>query len=64
MKVMINQAVNKIRAAAILGVRPATISDPRWRRRVGLRATKVGGCLRFLESELNELLERGKEKFR
>lgn len=59
-----DQAINKKRAAEILGVKSAAISDPRLRRRVISRATKVGGCLRFLDSELKKNLKGGKEKFR
>ncbi len=49
-------------AASLLAVSPKSLADARWRRRVGLRATRVGRSLRFLESELERLLARGLEQ--
>lgn len=43
-------------AAEILGVSPRSVSDRRWRRRIGLRALRVGGSLRFLETDLMKVL--------
>ncbi len=56
------RALSKERAAEILGQQPSTVGDPRWRRRVGLRATRVGRSLRFIERDLITLLRRGMEK--
>ncbi len=60
---MRDRGVSKFEAASILGVSPKSVEDVRWRRRVGLRATRVGRCLRFRENDLLKLLERGLERF-
>ncbi len=57
------RALSKERAAEILGQQPSTVGDPRWRRRVGLRATRIGRSLRFLERDIQDLLKRGRETF-
>ncbi len=49
-------------AATVLGLRPATLYSKAWRGRVGLRAVKIGGSLRFLERDLYRLLEAGAER--
>ena len=59
---MHDRALTKEEAAARLGQSPRSLADPRWRRRVGLRATRVGRSLRFLESDLVRLLNRGLER--
>ncbi len=59
---MHDRALTKEEAATRLGQSPRSLADPRWRRRVGLRATKVGRNLRFLESDLVKLLNRGLER--
>lgn len=56
-----DRALTKCEAAYVLGVRPTSIGDSRWRKRIGLRATRVGKSLRFLESEVNRVLRRGLE---
>lgn len=56
---MRERALKKAEVALLLGHSVNTIADPRWRRRVGLRATKVGRSLRFLESDIQSLLHRG-----
>jgi hypothetical protein len=56
------QALRKERAAKLIDVSPRTIADPRWRRRVGLRAVRIGGVLRFRRSDLLELLARSLEQ--
>lgn len=61
---MRDRALKKELAAEILGQAVSTLADPRWRRRVGLRATKVGRSLRFLESDIQSLLRRGLEHHR
>lgn len=59
-----NRALTKDEAALILGVSPNSLADSRWRRRVSLRATRVGRSLRFLESDIQSLLLRGLEHHR
>lgn len=49
-------------AAAYLGSSPRTLGDARWRRRVGLPATRVGRRLVFLIRDLDALLSRGRER--
>lgn len=46
----------------VLGVARQTPYDVRWRRRVGLRARRVGRKLRFLEEDVWQLLDRGAER--
>ena len=59
---MVDRGLTKEAAAALLSQSPRSLADPRWRRRVGLRATRVGR-MRFLESEVMKLLRRGLEPF-
>lgn len=49
-------------AAQLLGVSERSLSDRRFRFRLGLTATKVGRCLRFDEAELQKVIERGRER--
>lgn len=58
---MRDRALKKDEAAQLLGHSVSTLADPRWRQRVGLRATRVGRSLRFLESDVQSLLRRGRE---
>ncbi len=44
--------------AAVLRIAPRTLYDRRWRRRVGLRAVKIGHVLRFSSSEIMRFVER------
>lgn len=46
----------------ILKFSTKSLKDPRWRRRIGLRATRIGRSLRFLERDINDLLKRGREE--
>ncbi len=57
-----DRALTKEEAAVVLGHSAKSLADPRWRRRVGLRATRVGSSLRFMESEIRGLLRRGREE--
>ena len=59
----LDRARNRKEAAEILGVSHRTISDYRWRKRIGLRAVRVGGALRFLETDLMKLLHSRPETF-
>jgi len=59
-----DRGLTKDQAAMSLGASPNSLADPRWRRRVGLRATRVGRSLRFLESDVQSLLRRGREHHR
>jgi hypothetical protein len=58
----IDQLFTKELTAQLLSVSPRSIADPRWRRRAGLRAVRVGGVLRFRRSDVVELLARGLEQ--
>lgn len=44
------------------GLSRRTLMDGRWRRRIGLPATKLGRRLVFAIADLDRLLARGKEK--
>jgi excisionase family DNA binding protein len=57
----LDRARNRKEAAEILGISPRTIADHRWRKRIGLRAVRVGGSLRFLETDLMKLLHSRRE---
>ena len=59
---MDDHALNKLEAGKILGQSPKTLADSRWRRRVGLKAIKIGRSLRFLHSDLRRLLSKAQEK--
>ena len=56
-----NLAFNKKQTARILGASPNSVGDSRWRKRVGLPATRIGRSLRFLDRDIQELLKRGRE---
>jgi excisionase family DNA binding protein len=59
----VERAYTSSQAAYVLGVARRTVEDWRWRRRVGLRAVRIGGALRFRESEITRLLDHGMERF-
>ena len=48
--------------ASRLGVKPTSLSDKRYRCRIGLRAVKVGRRIGFEESDVDRLIVRGREK--
>jgi predicted site-specific integrase-resolvase len=50
-------------AAARLGLARKTLLEGRWRRRVKLPCVKIGGRVRFLERDIVDLIERGRERF-
>ncbi|MBI2882645.1 MAG: helix-turn-helix domain-containing protein [Candidatus Methylomirabilis oxyfera] len=50
-------------ASEMLAVSPRSLSDRRFRIRLGLQARRIGGRIVFLESDLLRLLERGREGF-
>jgi hypothetical protein len=60
--VPMDPVLTKEHAAQLLSLSPRSLADPRWRRRAGLRAVRVGGVLRFRHSDLLELLARGLER--
>ena len=60
---MVDRALTKEQAAAILNHSPRTLADPRWRQRVGLMAVRIGRSIRFRERDLLRLLEQGAETF-
>jgi Helix-turn-helix domain len=45
-----------------LGFKDPSVRDKRVRVRLGLPAVKVGGRLMFLESDVERVLRRGREK--
>jgi hypothetical protein len=49
------------RAAGVLTVSPRSLADKRYRIRLGLQARKVGRKLVFVEEDIRQLLERGRE---
>lgn len=49
-------------AAMRLAVSPRSLSDRRFRARIGLAARKVGRKVTFLEADIERLAERGKER--
>ena len=58
-----NLAFNKKQTAGILGASPNSVGDSRWRKRVGLPATRIGRSLRFLERDIQSILKKGRENF-
>ena len=56
-----NRVLTPEALALLLHLAPSTVRDHRWRRKVGLRATHVGGALRFLLEDVEGLLRRGRE---
>lgn len=47
--------------AALLKLKTRTPYDPRWRRRAGLNAVRVGRALRFKAEDVQRLIQRGLE---
>jgi excisionase family DNA binding protein len=47
--------------AAVLRVPTETLRRPWWRRRYGIPAIRIGGRVRFLESDVRAWLEQNKE---
>lgn len=58
---MRERALGVPEASEMLGVKPRSLSDRRFRIRLGLQARRIGGRIVFLESDLLRLLERGRE---
>jgi hypothetical protein len=54
--------LRKERAAEVLDLEVSTLDDARWRQRVGLPIVKIGKSLRFRQSDLEALIERGVQK--
>jgi hypothetical protein len=50
-------------AAKFISISPRSLADRRFRAKLGLPARKVGRKVVFLVSDLERLLERGKERF-
>lgn len=48
-------------SAVLLSISPRSLADKRYRAHLRLAARKVGRRLCFLESDLLDLLERGRE---
>lgn len=55
------QLLSAAHAAELLATTPGVVYNVKWRRRVGLRAVRVGHALRFLVSDLEALIARGVE---
>ncbi len=56
------RAVKVPEAATILGAQPATLYSRAWRARVGLKAIRIGRSLRFRETDLYRLIDKGAER--
>jgi hypothetical protein len=55
--------LSKEETARRLGISPVSLSDKRYRLRIGLPGTKVGRRLGFAEPDVEKLIARGREKF-
>jgi hypothetical protein len=62
MKTELKKALGLTAAASYVGSTSRTLADARWRRRVGLPATRIGRRLMFLTRDLDALLARGRER--
>ena len=51
-------------AADCLGVAQKTLRDARWRARIGLPLTRVGGRVGILEEDIEAILTRGRERLK
>lgn len=60
---MVDRALTPDQAALRLGFHAETLKDPEFRRRVGLPAVRIGRSLRFLESDVLRIIEKGRECF-
>lgn len=49
-------------ASMRLAVSPRSLSDKRYRARIGLAGRKIGRKVAFLEADIERLVERGKER--
>ena len=58
----LDELVDKVEAARLLGVSPRRLNDRAWRARYGLPALRVGGALRFVPRELQRWLEARRER--
>jgi hypothetical protein len=59
---MADRAMDISEAARMIAVAPRSLSDKRFRQRIGLQARRIGKRrIVFLESDLLRLLERGRE---
>ena len=54
--------LNLEEASSRLAVSPRSLADRRFRMRIGLAGRKVGRKLNFLESDIEKLVARGKER--
>ncbi len=61
---MQDRGLDKYQVAYRLGVKDATVADRRWRQRVGLLGVKIGGVIRYMESDVMRLIEQGRKKDR
>ena len=61
---MRDRGLDKYQVAYRLGVKDTTVADRRWRQRVGLLGVKIGGVIRYMESDVMRLIEQGRKKDR
>jgi len=48
--------------AEIFRLKPGSMRDPRVRLRIGLKAVRVGGSLRFRETDVERVIKNGEER--
>ncbi len=63
MDTTLDRLLDTYEVARFLGLSSTTVASADWRQRVGLRAIKIGGAIRYLESDVVALLDRGRETF-
>jgi|GEM_PF-4962535 hypothetical protein len=56
------RALGVAEAAEYTGIAVRTLRDRRWRKRVGLCCTRIGGKVLFLVRDLDLALARGRER--
>ena len=56
------KVISKEETAGRLNVSPSSLSDKRYRLRIGLNAVKIGRRLGFLESDVQRLITHNREK--
>lgn len=49
-------------AADIFRLKPSSLRDPRFRQRLGLRAVRIGGSLRFRKEDVERIVKEGLER--
>ncbi len=54
---MLEPILTPTQVSRFLHFSPRSLKDPRFRRRIGLRAVKVGRALRFTEADVRRVLK-------